>query len=70
MTIVFCGNCDYAMRKELIDAARFDYGCPRCRDSFSKFYTLNSRTHKTRRQSFERGELMGAPLPIQDLPEP
>jgi hypothetical protein len=64
MTIVFCSNCDYAMCKELIDAARFDYGCPRCTNSFSEFYTLDSKPHKTRRQAFERGELMGASLPL------
>lgn len=67
---LFCANCDYAIHKKMIDAAISDFGCPRCKNSFENFYSLGSRTHKMRRDAFERGEIFGSPLPFRATSDP
>jgi|GEM_PF-4755465 len=44
---VFCPNCNFAVAKDAVKYARFDYSCPNCKlSTLSKFYSIGSHYHK------------------------
>ena len=68
--LIFCSNCDYAISKlthDEIQCRPDSILCPRCKQkTFDCFYSIGSQTHKNRRESWERGEISGSPLPFHN----
>ena len=64
----FCAHCDYAISRIEMDSYRGDLDktmCPRCgMCRLSMFYSYGSQCHINRREAWERGEAIGAPLPV------
>ncbi len=64
----FCAHCDYAISRIEMDSYRGDLDktmCPRCgMCRLSMFYSYGSQCHINRREAWERGEIIGAPLPV------
>jgi len=67
--LIFCSSCDYAIDKLERDSLRCRpdaVTCPRCHAvNLTQFYSCGSQTHRDRRESWERGEINGAPLPLE-----
>jgi predicted RNA-binding Zn-ribbon protein involved in translation (DUF1610 family) len=65
----FCDGCDYAISADQLELSRVNFGCPRCGKSFDMFYGIGSRTHRERREAWERGETEGSPPPLHRVSE-